>query len=504
MDSWALISVSDKTGLESLARQFVRDGLKLLATSSTARYLGEKGLEVHSVESLTGFGEVLGGRVKTLHPLIYGGLLATSEKSHQQQRMAMGAPDIRVVVVNLYPFERRFQEGLTGDALIEEIDIGGVSLIRAAAKNYQRVAILVSPEQYASYLERSATERDDAYRRELAVQAFRHVTYYDGVIASALADDFNGTWPEQMTLTGTRTGELRYGENPHQPGAFYHYAAKEGFSAAHLLQGKALSFNNYADADAAVKLAVQFESPVAVAVKHQTPCGVGLGEDIGLAYEKAHAADSVSIFGGVVALNRPIDESLARRLTEIFLEVIIAPAVTDEAQAVFRAKKNLRVLVMPFEWMPSWDLKGVLGGFLIQPSDAVTVSDTMWHQVAGPRWQDMTTVEDMTLAWTTVASVKSNAIVVVKDGQTLGIGGGQTNRIDAARQALDRAGEGARGAVLASDGFFPFGDVVELAAERGITVIVQPGGSVRDQDSVDGAENHQIALVVTGERHFRH
>ncbi|NMP22606.1 bifunctional phosphoribosylaminoimidazolecarboxamide formyltransferase/IMP cyclohydrolase [Sulfobacillus harzensis] len=500
MDSWALLSVSDKTGLVELARH-LRDeqGLKLLATASTARHLMDNGFEVATVESLTGFGEILDGRVKTLHPLIYGGLLASSKLDHQAQRETMGAPDIRVVVVNLYPFERRWQEGLTGAELIEEIDIGGVSLIRAAAKNNERVAVLVDPGQYEPYMDGL---HDEAARRRLAVEAFRHVAYYDAIIAEALSEP--GEQPDLLALAGRRQGTLRYGENPHQTGAFYAFAPRVGFADAQLLQGKALSFNNYADADTAVKLARDLSGPAAVVVKHQTPSSTAFGETILDAYQRAHDADPVSIFGGVVAVNRPVDRALAAKLTEIFLEVVVAPAVEPDAAAILAKKKNLRVLVMSFEPHPSLDFKGILGGVLVQPADAIQKPLGAWRHVAGPAADLEALSRDLDLAWKTVARVKSNAIVVVKDGVTLGIGGGQTNRIDAARQALDRAGDKARGAIVASDGFFPFGDVLKLCGERGVAVVVEPGGSLRDQESIDEANEAGITLIMTDERHFRH
>ncbi len=500
MDSWALLSVSDKSGLSDLARYLVEEqDLRLLATASTARYLQQEGFQVSTVESLTGFGEILDGRVKTLHPLIYGGLLASSKAEHQQQREEMGAPDIRVVVVNLYPFEARWQEGLQGSALIEEIDIGGVSLIRAAAKNHERVAVLVNPEQYTTYI-----EEDDSsnLRQRLAVEAFRHVAYYDAMIAEALSHPDEE--PEVLTVPGRRVGTLRYGENPHQSGAFYAIPPKRGFATAKLLQGKPLSFNNYADADTAVKLAMDLGSPAAVVVKHQTPSSAALGDTLMAAYERAHDADPVSIFGGVVALNGAVDRALAEKLTEIFLEVVIAPEVRDDALSVFAKKKNLRVLTMSFDPIESNDFKGILGGMLVQPADRLQKSREAWRHVAGPalNWEQYG--GDVELAWKTVARVKSNALVVAKNGATLGIGGGQTNRIDAARQALDRAGEAARGAVMASDGFFPFGDVLRLCRERGIAVVIEPGGSLRDQESLDEASEAGITLIMTDERHFRH
>lgn len=500
MDAWALISVSDKRGLEKLARYLTEAGLRLLATSSTAEYLCGLGFEVASVESLTGFGEILDGRVKTLHPLIYGGILATDQESHQAQRRALGAPDIRVVVVNLYPFASAYESGAAEDRLIEEIDIGGVSLIRAAAKNFKRVAVLVSPDQYPELMHRTYDDLSVVDRRRWAHRAFVHVAYYDAVIGQALVDDAD-EWPEEWVLAGKRQGLLRYGENPHQSGAYYR-TGPQGFSAAKMLQGKALSYNNLADADTAVRLAYDFDEPACAVVKHQTPCAAAVGSDVQEAYRKARDADPVSIFGGIVALNRSITAELAQDLTELFLEVIIAPGVEDAARAVLGSKKNLRVLTIDRKPRASWDLKGIWGGFLAQPGDRLARSFDQFTVAAGPAENIDRT--DANLAWRTAALAKSNAIVIVKDGVTRGIGSGQTNRIDAARQALERAGAKARGAVMASDGFFPFGDVMRLAQECGIAVVIEPGGSMRDEESIAVAQASGVTLMMTGERHFRH
>lgn len=503
MDAWALLSVSDKTGLTPLARFLSDAGLRLLATSSTARYLQEQGLRVESVEQLTGFGEILGGRVKTLHPMIYGGILASNHPEHQSQRQDLGAPDIRVVVVNLYPFEQALEQGRDEADLIEEIDIGGVSLIRAAAKNFERVAVLVSSDQYEAYMNTPFDQHTRDLRRELAQKAFDHVAYYDAVIGAAL-EGKPDVWPMHMVLAGSRQQELRYGENPHQSGAFYRYAPRSGLAKARVLQGKALSYNNLADVDTAVALAYDFEGPAAVAIKHQTPCAAALGSSVLDAYTKAHDADSVSIFGGVVAINRTLDVQLAERLIDIFLEVVIAPEVAEAALAVLSSKKNLRVLTIePHNGSWGFDVKGIWGGFLVQPRDVVRRPPSVWDHVAGPV-PGPSLNQDIELAWKVVARAKSNAIVVVKDGSTVGVASGETNRIDAARHALERAGQHARGAVLASDGFFPFDDVVRLAQECGVRTVVEPGGSIRDRDSIAAADAAGVTLLMTGERHFRH
>lgn len=500
MDAWALVSVSDKTGLDDLARYLTGAGLKLLATASTARHLTSIGLEVASVEALTGFGEILDGRVKTLHPLIYGGLLASDAEAHQAQRIAMGAPDIRVVVVNLYPFEAAYRSGAADDDLIEQIDIGGVSLIRAAAKNYRRAAVLVSPDQYDAFMRRPFSALSLPDRRQLAQRAFQHVAYYDAVIAEAMAVD--SSWPDEWVLAGRRHGSLRYGENPHQSGAFYR-TGSDGFAAAQVVQGKALSYNNLADADTAVRLAYEFEMPACAVVKHQTPCAAAVASRVEDAYQKAHDADPVSIFGGIVAVNRPVSADLAHQLVKIFLEVVIAPEVDAAALPILAAKKNLRVLTMAPAAGRGLDVKGIWGGFLVQPADRFEKTRAQFVHAAGPGMETLNP-DDLDLAWKTVARAKSNAIVVVKNGVTIGVGSGQTNRIDAARQALERAGAQARGAVLASDGFFPFGDVMRLAQECGIAAVLEPGGSVRDDESVDVARASGVTLLMTGERHFRH
>ena len=477
MDAWALISVSDKEGLAPLAEALTKQGLKLLATGSTARYLTDQGFGVETVEALTGFGEILDGRVKTLHPVVYAGILASSSDRHQAERQALKAPDIRVVVVNLYPFERRWGEHGSESELVEEVDIGGVSLIRAAAKNFERVAVLVSPDQYPAFIERPLLTQDVEIRRRLAVRAFQHVARYDAVIAVGLSET-SVEWPEEFVLAGRLQGSLRYGENPHLPGALYQSGRPSGFAAARVLQGKALSYNNYADADTAWRLAADFEEPAAVVGKHQTPCAAALGESIEAAYQRAHDADPVSIFGGIVAVNRPVTAALAQKLTSLFLEVVLAPGVTADAKTALAAKKNLRVIVMPAGQPDGWDLKGIWGGFLVQPQDRFEAPWGAWRHAGGPPPNPLW-LKDMELAWKTVARAKSNAIVVARDGATLGIGSGETNRIDAARHAVERAGEAVRGAVLASDGFFPFDDVMRLCQECGIAAAGQPGGAGR-------------------------
>ncbi|AEJ39168.1 bifunctional phosphoribosylaminoimidazolecarboxamide formyltransferase/IMP cyclohydrolase [Sulfobacillus acidophilus TPY] len=507
MDSWALISVSDKRGLVDLARWLVDQGLQLLATQSTATALSESGFTVHTVESLTGFGEILDGRVKTLHPKVYAGLLADESLAHHRaQREALEAPRIDVVVVNLYPYETALEQNAPLADRIESIDIGGVALIRAAAKNFARVIPVVDPEQYAEFMQKPLHEWTLNERRLWAQAALYHTAWYDAMIASTLGPLPEGWWPRRWAIGGTRQESLRYGENPHQPAAFYRWPGPGGVAHGTLLQGKALSYNNWADLDTAWRLAASLEEePAAVVVKHQTPCAVAVADTVNEAYRKAHDADPVSIFGGIVAVNRPVDTSLAEALTDLFLEVVVAPDFTPEALATLGRKKNLRVFQVPAGAHPmDWEVRSVTGGLLVQARDDHYSAWDRWTRVAGPDWAGRVSPADLRLAWASVAMVKSNAIVVVNHGVTVGIGGGQTNRVDAARQALERAGANAQGAVLASDGFFPFGDVLELCQAYGIAVVIEPGGSVRDQESVEKAEQYGITLLFTGERHFRH
>lgn len=506
MERRALLSVSDKTGLEPLARWLSDQGLGLLASGGTYRHLNACGIDVEPLDSLIGFAEILGGRVKTLHPRIYAGLLSRETAADRADRETVAAPLIDVVVVNLYPFAQRLTQDLSEDALIEEIDIGGVALIRAAAKNFERVTVLVDPGQYAQFMARPLAEQSRQDRLGYARQAFWHVAHYDAVIAGEMETwgEAGDVLPNPFVLAGERSGSLRYGENPHQNASFYTLPGRVGFAGVKRHQGKQLSYNNYADADTAWQLVRAFNRPAAVAVKHQNPCGVATADSLEEAYRKAYQADPVSIFGGIVALNRTVDEKTAAMLTEIFLEVVVAPGYTEKALDVFAAKKNLRVLTMPAQSYHPLDVRTVDGGFLVQQRDQLKAPLETFEHVAGPAVDWSQWADDAELAWKTVSVVKSNAIVVAREGATAGIGGGQTNRIDAARQALERAGERARGGLLASDAFFPFGDVIDLAHTFGIAVIVEPGGSVRDQETIDRANAYGIALYFTHERHFRH
>ncbi len=511
----ALLSVSDKTGLIELARGLSNLGIELVSTGGTARTIRDAGIPVREVEDLTGFPEMMDGRVKTLHPKVHGGILARRDLSHHRDAMAQhGIEAIDLVVVNLYPFYRTIvKPGVTLDEAIENIDIGGPAMIRSAAKNAAHVAVVVDPSDYLSIVEQlsSAGEIGQPTRAKLAAKAFRHTAHYDSLIASYLGEAAGTglfTFPEELALGANKVQELRYGENPHQVAALYRDPIVSGPSlvTAQRLQGKELSFCNINDANAALEMVMEFSAPAAVAVKHATPCGAATGSTLAEAYQRCYEADAVSIFGGIVALNRVVDGDTARLLASIFLDLILAPGFSPEAIAILGKKKNLRLLSLG-EWLPrdegGFDLKRIRGGYLLQSPDRLDLERSHWQVVTTAQPHD-DAWGDITFAWTMVKHVKSNAIVIAKDRQTIGIGGGQTNRIDAARHALQRAGERSRGAILASDAFFPFDDVVREAARAGVTTIVQPGGSLRDAEAIAAANELGLAMIFTGRRHFKH
>jgi len=507
----ALLSVSDKTGVLELAKALHAAGYALISTGGTASLLSENGLVVTAIEDVTGFPECMDGRLKTLHPAIFGGLLAVQDDAEHRRTMdAQNIGTIDILVANLYPFRKTVENPAhTLANAIEQIDVGGPSMIRAAAKNHKYVTVVTNPAEYAELAQRITDNAiDEAYRFRLAAQAFSYTAAYDAYIAEYLRTiAAPGTFPETLTITFDKHGTpMRYGENPHQQAAYYTWLQQKynGIESAKLLHGKPLSFNNIADAHAALALAKEFEEPVCVAVKHATPCGVATGETIFDAYTAAYNCDPQSIFGGIVCVNRAIDEATARKMHEIFLEVIIAPSFSDEAIKVLTKKKNLRLLALPDinkNAQTVWECKSVGGGLLVQESDAVDIETETQKVVTENSPQKMS---DLLFAMKVVKHVKSNAIVVAKDGCTLGIGGGEVSRVWAAEAALSRAGDKAKGAVLASDAMFPFPDVVELCASYGIAEIIQPGGSVNDQLSIDAANKHGIAMVFTGVRHFKH
>lgn len=507
----ALISVSDKNGIVELARELVGLGFEIVSTGGTKKALQDGGVPVIGISDVTGFPEILEGRVKTLHPKIHGGLLAKySDPGHQSQLADNEIEKIELVCVNLYPFKETISKpGVTPEDAIENIDIGGPAMLRASAKNHQYITVLVDPADYQQVIEeyKSNNETTIETRRRLAAKVFRHTAAYDALISEYMTNLAGEEQPEKMTVTYELKQNLRYGENPHQKAAFYQKPLGSAFSvaAAEQLHGKELSYNNINDANAALQIVKEFSEPAAVAVKHMNPCGVGTGKDVFDAFGKAFEADPVSIFGGIIALNREVDAETARKLYEIFLEIIIAPSFSEEALEILTAKKNLRLLKVPFDGSMSKEiaLTSIEGGMLVQEQDAFGFEDA---EISVPTKREPTEEEwaALKLGWKVVKHVKSNAIVVSGKDSTLGIGAGQMNRVGAAKIALEQAGRKAEGAALASDAFFPMDDTVEAAAKAGITAIIQPGGSVRDADSIKKADEYGIAMVFTGVRHFRH
>lgn len=507
----ALISVSDKTGVVEFTKQLIELGFEILSTGGTKKVLEEGGLDIKGVDDITGFPEILEGRVKTLHPMIHGGLLAKrSDAGHMKQLDEQGIQPIDLVCVNLYPFQQTIAKpNVTAEDAIENIDIGGPAMLRASAKNHEHITVLVDSLDYEQVLEemRAQGEVSKETKRKLAAKVFRHTAAYDAYIAEYMTELSGEEQPERITFTYELKQPLRYGENPHQKAAFYSRPLGSEFSIANARQyhGKELSYNNIHDADAALQIVKDFDEPAAVAVKHMNPCGVGIGTNSSDAFQKAFEADPTSIFGGIVAFNRLVDGETAKKLHEIFLEIIIAPAFTDEALEILTAKKNIRLLTVPFDRTkkPEKMLTSVEGGLLIQDQDAYTYEDA---EISIPTKREPTAEElaALKLAWKVVKHVKSNAIVVASNDMTIGVGAGQMNRVGAAKIALEQAGERAKGAVLASDAFFPMSDTVEEAARAGITAIIQPGGSIRDEDSIKLADKHGIAMILTGVRHFKH
>ncbi|MBW4474364.1 MAG: bifunctional phosphoribosylaminoimidazolecarboxamide formyltransferase/IMP cyclohydrolase [Stenomitos rutilans HA7619-LM2] len=523
MPRLALLSVSNKSGLIELARSLVEEfGFDIISSGGTAQSLKEAGLPVTKVSDYTGSPEILGGRVKTLHPRIHGGILA--RRDEPQDLADLEAQQIRpidLVVVNLYPFKQTIvKPNVSFAEAIEQIDIGGPAMIRAAAKNHAHVTILCSPNQYDGYLKElreTNGEVSSAFRQAAALQAFQHTGGYDRAIAAYLEKQESGvrkqesgeTLPETYELTGQQVQALRYGENPHQPAAWYQTGTSAtGWTAATQLQGKELSYNNLVDLEGARQIIAEFadpqSDPVAAIVKHTNPCGAALGQTLAEAYQKAFDADSTSAFGGIVALNRPIDADTATAMTQTFLECVVAPGCEPEAEAILSAKKNLRVLVLPdLSSGPKETVKAIAGGFLAQTADDLSVNPNQWNIVTEKQPIDAQ-LEELLFAWKLCKHVKSNAIVVTRDRATIGVGAGQMNRVGSVKIALEQAGDKAQGAVLASDGFFPFDDSVRTAAAAGIGAIVQPGGSLRDQDSINAANELGLVMILTGVRHFLH
>jgi phosphoribosylaminoimidazolecarboxamide formyltransferase / IMP cyclohydrolase len=499
----ALISVSDKTGVVDFARSLVALGVEIVSSGGTAAALAASGVPAMRVAEVTGAPEILDGRVKTLHPVIHGAILADRRKtSHQDELARAGIEPIDLVACNLYPFQRTAADsGATEDDITEQIDIGGPAMVRAAAKNWPSVAVVVNPARYASVaaeIERTKEVAPDT-RRALALEAFAHTASYDAAIAAYLAGD---RWPEQLLLSGPKLADLRYGENPHQRAALYRAPGGGGVAGAQQLLGKELSYNNLLDADAAWKLVSDLDRPAAVIVKHSNPCGVAVADDLAGAHAAALDCDRTSAFGGVVALNRPCDRRTAEGIGAIFTEVVVAPAYERGVLEPLQARKSLRVLRVSSEGTSGLDVRSVSGGLLVQSPDPRDVAEaatvvTDAHPTAA-QWADLR------FAWVVAKHVKSNAIVLARGGIAVGIGAGQMSRVESTELAARRAGERASGSVCASDAFFPFRDGLDAAVEAGAAAVIQPGGSVRDDEVVAAANEHGIPMVFTGRRHFRH
>ncbi|MFF3243453.1 bifunctional phosphoribosylaminoimidazolecarboxamide formyltransferase/IMP cyclohydrolase [Streptomyces sp. NPDC002870] len=509
----ALVSVYDKTGLEELARGLHEAGVELVSTGSTAAKIAAAGVPVTKVEELTGFPECLDGRVKTLHPRVHAGILADLRlESHREQLAELGVEPFGLVVVNLYPFQETVRSGAAPDECVEQIDIGGPSMVRAAAKNHPSVAVVTSPARYGDVLDAvKAGGFDLAARKRLAAEAFQHTAAYDVAVASwftnAYAPEEGATLPEFLAGAWERKATLRYGENPHQAAALYTDGRPGGLANAEQLHGKEMSFNNYVDTEAARRAAFDHEEPCVAIIKHANPCGIAIGADVAEAHRKAHACDPLSAFGGVIAVNRPVSVAMAEQVADIFTEVIAAPAYEDGAVEVLARKKNIRVLRVEGTPLQPGDLKPVSGGALLQESDAFQAEGddpANWTLATGEALSGEQLAE-LAFAWKACRAVKSNAILLAKDGASVGVGMGQVNRVDSAKLAVERAGaERAQGSYAASDAFFPFPDGLEILVAAGVKAVVQPGGSVRDELVVEAAKKAGVTMYFTGTRHFFH
>lgn len=511
----ALLSVSDKTGIVELARRLHGLGVELLSTGGTMKALQDAGIPVTGVSDVTGFPECLDGRVKTLHPAIHAGLLAMrSNPEHMRQIAELGIQPIDLVVINLYPFRQTIaRPGVTFEEAIENIDIGGPTMLRAAAKNWQDVAVVVEPADYDAVLGEleQAGEVSRETKLRLCYKVFEHTAQYDCMIQQYLRAQLPGDnrFPDKLTVTFEKVQGMRYGENPHQGAAFYRDLGDVAgtLPAARQLHGKELSYNNINDTNGALELLREFDTTAVVAVKHGNPCGVGVADDVAEAYRLAYEADPVSVFGGIVVTNATVDAATAEQMSRIFLEIVVAPAYTDAALEILTRKKNLRVLQLDttHRAYPAGErvLRKVAGGLLVQDIDDVLLPEGEL-KVVTDRAPTEKQMQDLLLAWKIVKHTKSNGIAIARDNQSLGIGPGQVNRIWSTQMAIERSGEKVRGAALASDAFFPFDDCVKAAAQAGIACIIQPGGSVRDEDSIRACNEAGIAMVFTGMRHFKH
>jgi phosphoribosylaminoimidazolecarboxamide formyltransferase/IMP cyclohydrolase len=500
----ALVSVSDKQGLIEFLRPLHQNGLRIVSTGGTAQYLKDNGFKVVDVSEQTGFPEVMGGRVKTLHPHIHMSILSRPDHPEDAELLKKtGLEPFDLVICNLYPFESAVEKNLQGAELIEKIDIGGPTVLRASAKNFAQVTVVCDPQDYQWIAEKKEVSLED--RKKLAAKVFAHVSSYDSLVAMELG---NG-WGTQFSMGGHKVMELRYGENPHQTAAWYRVLAdQKGLHSAEVLQGKVLSYNNLLDLDAASGLVQSLTEPAAVAVKHNNPCGVAIASKLSQAVEQALKADPVSVFGGIVAVNREIGKAEAEMLQAIFLECIVAPSFTSEALEIFAKKKNLRILRWKFlgQAQMKFEMKTIAGGFLLQQKDLMSLDEREQWKVLGEKPSD-SVMRDLQFAEKVCASLKSNAIALVKNGQTVGLGMGQVNRVDAVKQAIERMKThfgNLNQVVLASDAFFPFSDSIEIAAQAGISWILQPGGSLKDEDVIKAAERLKLNMVLTGTRHFKH
>ena len=528
----ALISVSDKTGLLELAKALAAAGVEIVSTGSTAKTIVEAKIAVTEVSAVTGFQETLDGRVKTLHPAIHAGLLADLRLTgHRSELEKLGVSAFQLLVVNLYPFVEAIANGASGESAIDQSDIGGPAMVRAAAKNHANVAVVVDPANYKEIISATASGGTTlAQRKKLALQAFTHTAKYDTAVSNWMADSLDDGWKADSKLPDSEAGKnpgftaqlavkaslanvLRHGENSHQAAALYKVDDLEkswGIAQAKQFGGKEMSYNNYVDADAAVRAAFDFMEPAVAIIKHANPCGIAIGsadsdDAIADAHAKAHFCDSVSAFGGVIAANRVVTLKMATQVAEIFTEVIVAPGYESEALSLLLTKKNLRVLQLPPSYSaPVKELKQISGGFLVQESDSFdNFSDKNWKLVSGNK-ADTQTRSDLEFAWRAVRSVKSNAILLASEGASVGIGMGQVNRLDSCELAVTRAGSRVRGSVAASDAFFPFADGLETLIRAGVKAVVQPGGSVKDEDVIRAATEASITMYLTGQRHFFH
>ena len=505
----ALISVSDKSGLIELASALSASGVALVSTGSTCQTIRDAGFAVQEVSEVTGFPESLDGRVKTLHPAIHGGILADLRyDSHVSQLSELGIEPFDLIVVNLYPFAATVASGAPAETVIENVDIGGPAMVRASAKNHNNVAIVVDPADYGQIVESVAvggTTLDQ--RRVLAGKAFAHTAGYDSAVATWMQNEFphdESGFAPALRVAADKLDTLRYGENSHQAAALYGTVGAHGIAQAVQLHGKEMSYNNFVDADAALRAAFDHDSPAVAIIKHANPCGIAVAEDIATAHARAHACDPVSAFGGVIAANRVITKAAAESIVEIFTEVIVAPGFEPAALEILTAKKNLRLLQLPKGYEPEGrEVRQISGGFLVQHADRHFAPSLEWTLVTGEP-ADPGTIADLEFAWRACRAVKSNAILLAKDGASVGVGMGQVNRVDSCHLAVSRAGDRASGSVAASDAFFPFADGLQVLLDAGVNAVVQPGGSVRDEEVIAAAQAAGVTMYFTGERHFFH